>query len=97
MPYDPTSSSPSSKVPVSPVPSADMPSNDPPIAINKGKCTCTQHPIANFVPYDHLSLGLHSFAFSLSSIFIPRFFQQAISISGWKHVMDEEMHALHKN
>ena len=41
------------------------------------------------------SPGLHSFASTLSSISIPCTYQQAMSISGWKHAMDEEMHALH--
>ena len=79
MSYGPTNSSSSSETPV---PHADMPSDDLPIALRKGKQTCTQHPIANFVSYDRLSPSLHSFACSLSSISIPRFHQQAMSISG---------------
>lgn len=33
----------------------------------------------------------------LSSIFVPSSYKQALDSSGWKHAMDEEMCALHKN
>jgi hypothetical protein len=33
----------------------------------------------------------------LSSIFVPSSYKQPLDSSGWKHAMDEEMCALHKN
>ena len=43
-----------------------------PIALQKGKRTCTSHPISNFVSYDHLSPTFSSFVASLSTISLPK-------------------------
>uniref|UniRef100_A0A2N9ILA7 GAG-pre-integrase domain-containing protein n=1 Tax=Fagus sylvatica TaxID=28930 RepID=A0A2N9ILA7_FAGSY len=60
-----------------PTPSSSIPKTDDlPIALRRGRCTCTQHPIAHFMSYNRVSPCLHS---------------------GWKHAMNEEMNALHKN
>lgn len=93
--YGPAPSSSPSEVPASPLAPADP--DNLPIALRRGKRSCTQHPIAKFVCYDHISPCFHSFACTLSSISIPSSYKQAMSISGWKHAMDEEMSALHKN
>lgn len=101
--YGPRDSSSSLEVPASsPAPTlADLPNapnlDDLPIALRRGKRTCTQHPIANFVSYTHLSPCLHFFACALSCISIPSSYKQALSLSGWKLAMDEEMSALDKN
>ena len=39
---------------------------DLPIAIRKGKRTCTEHPISNCVSFDHLSPSFKAFSLSLS-------------------------------
>jgi hypothetical protein len=93
--YRPDTTSSLSKVPA---PSSSIPeTNDLPLALQRGKRTCTQHPIAHFLSYNRVSPCLHSFACTLSFISIPSSYKQALSSSGWKHAMDEEMSALHKN
>jgi hypothetical protein len=81
-----------------PAPSSSIPKTDDLlIALRRGKRTCTQQPIAHFLSYNHVSPCLHSFACILSSISIPSSYKQALSSSGWKHAMDKEISALHKN
>uniref|UniRef100_A0A2N9I8J9 Uncharacterized protein n=1 Tax=Fagus sylvatica TaxID=28930 RepID=A0A2N9I8J9_FAGSY len=65
---------------------------DLPIAIRKGKRTCTEHPISNCVSFDHLSPSL-----SLSSLVVPKSYREALSHPGWRKAMEEEMHALELN
>ena len=93
--YRPDTTSSLSKVPA---PSSSiLKTDDLPIALRRGKRTCTQHPIAHFLSYNRVSPCLHSFACTLSSISIPSSYKQALSSSRWKHAMDEEMSSLHKN
>jgi hypothetical protein len=93
--YRPNTTSSLSEVPA---PSSSIPETDDlPIALRRGKRTCTQHPIAHFLSYNRVSPCLHSFTCILSSISIPSSYKQALSSSGWKRAMDEEMSALHKN
>jgi hypothetical protein len=93
--YSPDATSSLSEVPAL---SSSLPKTDDlPIALRRGKHTCTQHPIAHFLSYNHVSPCLHSFACTMSSISIPSSYKQALSSSGWKHAMDEEMSALYKN
>jgi hypothetical protein len=81
-----------------PAPSSSIPETDDlPIALRRGKRTCTQHPVVHFLSYNRVSSYLHSFACILSSISIPSSYKQALSSFGWKHAMEEEMSALHKN
>jgi hypothetical protein len=68
-----------------------------PIAQRKGVRSCTQHPISNFVSYQHLSPSYRSFVSKLSSVSIPQNLQEAISDPKWREAMQEEMRALHKN
>uniref|UniRef100_A0A2N9EWV2 Integrase catalytic domain-containing protein n=1 Tax=Fagus sylvatica TaxID=28930 RepID=A0A2N9EWV2_FAGSY len=93
--YSPDATSSLSEVlaPLSSLPKTD----DLPIALRKGKRTCTQHPIAHFLSYNHVSPCLHSFACTMSSISIPSSYKQDSSSSGWKHAMDEEMSALQES
>uniref|UniRef100_A0A2N9EHC7 Integrase catalytic domain-containing protein n=1 Tax=Fagus sylvatica TaxID=28930 RepID=A0A2N9EHC7_FAGSY len=90
-------------LPPSASPSADSPPPqstsdlDLPIAIRKGKRTCTEHPISNCVSFDHLSPSFKAFSLSLSSLGVPKSYREAISHPGWRKAMEEEMHALELN
>ena len=53
-------------------------STDLPIALRKGKRSCTQHSIASVVSFDRLSSSFCRFALSLSSISIPKYYQDII-------------------
>ena len=60
------------------------PNPDPaslPIALRKGKRSCTSHPISQFVSNGHLSSSLHAFTTSLNSTVVPKSVQEAMSIS----------------
>uniref|UniRef100_A0A2N9I442 Integrase catalytic domain-containing protein n=1 Tax=Fagus sylvatica TaxID=28930 RepID=A0A2N9I442_FAGSY len=70
---------------------------DLPIAIRKGKRTCTEHPISNCVSFDHLSPSFKAFSLSLSSLVVPKSYREALSHPGWRKAMEEEMHALELN
>jgi len=93
------------KVPASqPVPTNSSPVDGPPqpstfpsdldisIALRKGKQSYTDHPISNFVSYDHLNLTFRQFALSFGSI--PRSYTEALLVPAWKQAMDEKMDAL---
>ena len=67
------------------------------IAIRKGKRTCTDHPISNFVSFYHLSPSFKAFSLSVSSFVVPQSYREALSHLGWRKAMDEEMHALDLN
>uniref|UniRef100_A0A2N9J8P7 Integrase catalytic domain-containing protein n=1 Tax=Fagus sylvatica TaxID=28930 RepID=A0A2N9J8P7_FAGSY len=90
-------------LPPSASPSADSPPPqstsdlDLPIAIRKGKRTCTEHPISNCVSFDHLSPSFKAFSLSLSSLGVPKSYREALSHPGWRKAMEEEMHALELN
>uniref|UniRef100_A0A2N9FSY0 Integrase catalytic domain-containing protein n=1 Tax=Fagus sylvatica TaxID=28930 RepID=A0A2N9FSY0_FAGSY len=90
-------------LPPSASPSADSPPPqstsdlDLPIAIRKGKRTCTEHPISNRVSFDHLSPSFKAFSLSLSSLVVPKSYREALSHPGWRKAMEEEMHALELN
>uniref|UniRef100_A0A2N9H409 Integrase catalytic domain-containing protein n=1 Tax=Fagus sylvatica TaxID=28930 RepID=A0A2N9H409_FAGSY len=90
-------------LPPSASPSADSPPPqstsdlDLPIAIRKGKRTCTEHPISNCVSFDHLSPSFKAFSLSLSSLVVPKSYREALSHPGWRKAMEEEMHALELN
>jgi hypothetical protein len=70
---------------------------DLPIALRKSKRTCTDHPISNFVSFDHLSSSFKAFSLSVSSIVVPKSYREALSHPGWRKAMEEEMHALDLN
>ena len=70
---------------------------DLPIAICKGKRTCTEHPISNYVSFDHLSPSFKAFSLSLSSLVVPKSYREALSHPSWRKAMEEEMHALELN
>ena len=71
------------------------PSDDLPIALRKGKRTCT-YPISSFVSYNHLSPPSCSFITSLDSLTVPTTLQHALTHPGWRATMEDEMVALDK-
>lgn len=70
---------------------------DLPIAIRKGKRSCTKHPISNFVSYDKLSPAFRAFTCELTKTEIPRDIHEALRVPKWKEAVLEEMKALEKN
>ncbi|KAL0427267.1 UNVERIFIED_CONTAM: hypothetical protein Slati_2901500 [Sesamum latifolium] len=68
--------------------------NDLPIALRKGKRSCTAHPLAHSLSFKHLSPNYRAFAVSLSSVSIPNTYCEALKHPKWKMAMDEEMSAL---
>ena len=78
---------PSTFAPPSSLPSPDpmpLPASDHfPIALRKGKRSCTtQHPMSQFVSTSSLSHSLSCFIFHLFSVSIPKTAQAALSNSG---------------
>ena len=75
-----------------------QPPNDLPIVIRKGtRSTCNPHLVYNFLSYHHLSLPYFSFVSTMPSIFTPKITSKALSHSGWKQAMAEEIDALYSN
>ena len=70
---------------------------DLPIALRKGKRSCTLHPIGNFVSYKNLSSSYRAFTTSLNEIQIPRNIQEALNQPEWKMAVMEEIDALKRN
>ena len=88
----------SSSMPPSSLALVPQPPDDLPIAIRKGtRSTCNPHLVYNFLSYHRLSLSYFAFVSTLSSIFIPISISEALSYSGWKLAMVEEMDALSSN
>ena len=69
---------------------------DLPIALRKGKRTCT-YPISSCVSYDQLSSSSRCFVTALDSISIPKTVIEALSHPDWRAAMEEEMMALDTN
>lgn len=68
-----------------------------PIALRKGKRSCTAHPISNFMMHQSLSASHKAFESSLDSIKIPKCLQEVLQHPEWNAAVDEEMNALLKN
>jgi len=64
------------------------------IAHQNGKRYYTQYLIFNFVSYDRLTILSHQYSLSVSSVFIPKSYQEALMYPKWKHAIDDEMDAL---
>ena len=59
-----------------------------PIALHKGKQSCTSHPIAYFVFYNHLSLSLRAFTMSVTCVAcVPTSMSEALSFPCWRDEM----------
>ena len=83
-PVPATSSTVEGQPPQSSVPFSDF---DVSIALHKGKWSCTDHLITHFVSHDRLTLSFHQFAMSLSSVTLPKSYEEAILIPTWKQAM----------
>ncbi|KAL0285625.1 UNVERIFIED_CONTAM: hypothetical protein Scaly_2813300 [Sesamum calycinum] len=68
--------------------------DDLPIALRKGKRSCTAHPLAYSLSFHHLSPTYRAFSVSLSSVSIPNTYLEALRHPAWKMAMDDEMSAL---
>ena len=77
-----------------PQPSAPPSNLNIPISLRKCKRFCTDHLNSHFVSYDCLNPFFHQFFLSLSSVSIPRSYDEAILVTAWKKAMDKEMDAL---
>ncbi|KAJ9548762.1 hypothetical protein OSB04_021305 [Centaurea solstitialis] len=72
------------------------PDLDVPIALWKGKRSCT-YPISSVVSYDKLSSRSRSLISTLDSISIPKTVGEALAHSGWRDAMLDEINALDHN
>ncbi|KAJ9565708.1 hypothetical protein OSB04_001674 [Centaurea solstitialis] len=72
------------------------PDLDVPIALRKGKRSCT-YPISSVVSYDKLSSRSRSLISTLDSISIPKTVGEALAHSGWRDAMLDEINALDHN
>ncbi|KAK7406483.1 hypothetical protein VNO78_08110 [Psophocarpus tetragonolobus] len=73
---------------------------DLPIALIKGTRTCTQqprYPLSNFLSFEKFSPTHKTFLTNLNSTHTPSSVSEALTDRKWKHAMDVEMEALHKN
>lgn len=68
-----------STTPTSSVPAEN--DDDLPIALCKGKRSCTNHPISNFVSYEALKPSYRTFVSSMSSVQVHSNLKEAISQS----------------
>ena len=87
----------SSTLCLDPVPIA-LPSDDLflPIALRKGKYSCTFHPISHFPSYNNLHPTYRAFSLSLTSESIPKSHLEALKLPHWKATMDLEYEAIVK-
>ena len=68
-----------------------------PIAVRKGVKSCTQHPISNYVTYEHLPDSVQALVSNLAVLKIPNNIQEAWENPDWRKAIRDEMHALEKN
>ena len=72
--------------------------DDLPIAIRKGThSTSNPHPVHNFFSFYCLYLPYFVFVSTLSSVSTPKSTSEALTHSGWKQAMAEEMNAFYSN
>ena len=75
-------------------PTSHLSGSELPIALWKNKRPSTLHPISTSMTFDYLLPSFRSFVGSLSSISIPKTYQEVQSDPRWRQTMDEEMNAL---
>ncbi|XP_073132836.1 uncharacterized protein [Henckelia pumila] len=73
------------------------PNLDIPIALRKGTRSCTQHPVAKYVAYGHLSASIQALISNLSSVKVTSTIQEAWNDFRWKQAVLEEMQELEMN
>ncbi|KAI9191224.1 hypothetical protein LWI28_005342 [Acer negundo] len=61
---------------------------DIPIAIRKGQRSTVRYPLANFVSYNSPSYSFRSFTLSLSTIYLPSDYHEALSHPRWRIAME---------
>lgn len=63
------------------------------------KCvkTCTQHPIINFVSFDHSLPIYRAFVSNIDQVQIPSNIQEALQDPNWKVATFDEIRAIEKN
>ena len=71
--------------------------DDLPIALRKGKRSCTDHPLSKHLSYGKLSQKQKSFVSEVTNIFIPKNIQEALDDPDWTLAVMEELNALEKN
>ena len=76
--------------------SSQEPDHDVPIALWKGKRSCT-YPIASVVSYDKLSKISRSLVSTLDSVSIPTTIGEALPHPAWQNAMLDELKALDHN
>ena len=83
--------------PISPTPTLSC-TDHLSITLWKGnRSTCNPYPIYNFLSYHRLSLSYFAFVSTLSSVSLPKSTSEALSHSGWRQAMVDEMATLHSN
>ncbi|KAL8158138.1 hypothetical protein AgCh_002728 [Apium graveolens] len=75
----------------------NLDADDGPIALGKGKRTCTQHSICKFVSMEKLSPKFKAFTTQLDRTSIPKDIHEALKHLRWKAAVHEEIKALEKN
>lgn len=70
---------------------------DLPIAVWKGKRTCTSHPISNYVSYNNFPTYYSYLIASLNYVLIPKSLFEALFHPSKKLTMEEVMFMLHQN
>ena len=70
---------------------------DIPIAIKKGKRSCTSHPVSKYLYYSKLSKIYNAFISKISNLHVPKNIQEALNDYDWKSTVMEKMNALRKN
>ena len=68
--------------------------NDRPITLRKGKRTCIEHSIHNFLSHGKLSPTHRAFVSSLDEVQVPRSIHEALRIPEWRKAVLEEVNAL---
>ena len=87
-----------SSMPQSSLAPVPQPFDDLPITIRKGTCsTSNPHLVYNFLSFRYLSLPYFAFVSTLSFVSTPKSTSDALSHSGWKQAVAEEMDALYSN
>ena len=80
-----------------PLSGCDSNSDDLPIALRKGKRSCAEYHISQFVSSKYLSLQHQSFISAVDSIKIPTAIEEALKDKNWVQAMNKEMRTVEKN
>lgn len=69
------------------MPDVNSNDHDIPIAIRKGKRSCTSHPMSKYLSYGKLSKKYNAFISKISNLRVPRNIQEAFNDSDWKRLI----------